>query len=213
MQQKYLLKKMQWAGSKVLSFCSPGVDCWRYKRHNGVMNSSGVRALEGHNPLFTDCRSLRWGVLPRSGKPKAKSWSLLSMWEAKCFCKFPTKTGQEQMTRYCIVPTFDWFVLSAALTRPIAAPTARLCMTTIQFFFPPPVSTSTVSTPCNRQAPKLWTFQSRVLPGDNWMDWEVWTQRLFVSTHQIRHLLLCSPSTVQTKSLNHLSQFQWNIHV
>ena len=143
---------MQWAGSKVLSFCSPGVDCWRYKRHNGVMNSSGVRALEGHNPPFTDCRSLRWGVLPRSGRPKAKSWSLLSMWEAKCFCKFPTKTGQEQMTRYFIVPTFDWFVLSAALTRPIAAPTAsRPCMTTIQFFFPPPVSTSTVSTPSYRQ--------------------------------------------------------------
>ena len=205
---------MQWAGSKVLSFCSPGVDCWRYKRHNGVMNSSGVRALEGHNPPFTDCRSLRWGVLPRSGRPKAKSWSLLSMWEAKCFCKFPTKTGQEQMTRYCIVPTFDWFVLSAALTRPIAAPTARPCMTTIQFFFPPPVSTSTVSTPCNRQPPKLWTFQSRVLPGDNWMDWEVDPAAVCVhAPDKAPAALLYSPSTVQTKSLNHLFQFQWNIHV
>ena len=101
-------------------------------RHNGVMNSSGVRALKILHSLIAG----DWGrwVLPRSGRVIAECWWLLDLWvwEAKVWVESKgcanSGRGRDDECGHCEdIALFSLFTAGGCIDKPpIVIPTVNM---------------------------------------------------------------------------------------
>ena len=154
-------------------------------------------SLKRHNPLFNDCWSLgrRW-VLPRSVSSKAESWFSVrgeGLSAIQGFCEFPTTTTDDEIL-HC---SRFWILCIDKTHRQSHGPRSGSALT-FNFFF---ASLYCVKITKHHYC-LIFSRASSCLVTIGWI--ARWTQRLFVSPHQIRHTWYSATvDTLQTKSQIH----------
>ena len=154
-------------------------------------------SLKRHNPFFNDCWSLgrRW-VLPRSVSSKAESWFSVrgeGLSAIQGFCEFPTTTTDDEIL-HC---SRFWILCIDKTHRQSHGPRSGSALT-FNFFF---ASLYCVNITKHHYC-LIFSRASSCLVTIGWI--ARWTQRLFVSPHQIRHTRYSATvNTLQTKSQIH----------